>query len=300
MPKIRLAISIEDMGDKIDRDYRSSTVGSRGEELKYLEGLELNPKYSQHLRDMVQFHSLKKFMDINDPRFDYTDEQKSGLDPTFSSADLVCAQCLQTSAPMPKGEFSEDAMKISNMYMQIFGDPPGRCVSDVVHSRATYLDGLRDLYQMANLTGDKLIVALHFQKYYGPVASEPFEDALLVHRLDPGFEKRLRQENWALPSQPDKPMAILMVIQAFRGPPVVFKLSDFARFDPIQRKYRMEFPEEFTKFLMRCAVVIMYDRPVAVELLADTYGTEHTAPEFKGHLHPLKILDVARLNSTSV
>ncbi|MCP4495127.1 MAG: hypothetical protein GY820_48670, partial [Gammaproteobacteria bacterium] len=146
----------------------------------------------------------------------------------------------------------------------------------------------------------KSIVALHFQKYYGPVASEPFEDALLLHRLDPGFEKRLRQEDWALPSQLDKPMAILMVIQAFRGPPVVFKMSDFARFDPIQRKYRMEFPEEIKKFLMRCAVVIMFDRPIAVELLADTYGTEHTAPEFKGHLHPLKILDVARLNSTSV
>ncbi|MCP4494797.1 MAG: hypothetical protein GY820_46965, partial [Gammaproteobacteria bacterium] len=127
-PNIRLAISIEDMGDKIDRDYRSSVVGPRGEELKHLEGESLvNPKYSQHLRDMVQFHSLKKFMDINDQRFDYTDEQKSGLDPTFSSADLICAQCLQTSAPMPKGEFSEDAMKISNMYMQIFGDPPGRC-----------------------------------------------------------------------------------------------------------------------------------------------------------------------------
>ncbi|MCP4491049.1 MAG: hypothetical protein GY820_27600, partial [Gammaproteobacteria bacterium] len=93
---------------------------------------------------------------------------------------------------------------------------------------------------------------------------------------------------------------ILMVIHALRGPPVIFKLSDFARFDPIARKYRMEFPEEIKKFLMRCAVVIMFDRPIAVELLADTYGTEHTAPEFKGHLHPLKILDVARLNSTSV
>ncbi|MCP4475857.1 MAG: hypothetical protein GY821_15090, partial [Gammaproteobacteria bacterium] len=239
MPMIRLAISIEDMGEKIDRDYRSAVVGSRGEELKHLEGESLvNPKYSQHLRDMVQFHSLKKFMDINDSRFDYTDEQKSGLDPTFSSADLICAQCLQTSAPMPKGEFSEDAMKISNMYMQIFGDPPGRCVSDMVHSRATYLDGLRDLYQMAKLTGDKLIVALHFQEYFGPVASEPFEDARLKHQLDSDFETRLRQENWALPSQLDKPMAVLMVIQAFRGPPVVFKMSDFARFDPVQRKYR--------------------------------------------------------------
>ncbi|MCP4493794.1 MAG: hypothetical protein GY820_41810, partial [Gammaproteobacteria bacterium] len=173
-------------------------------------------------------------------------------------------------------------MKISNMYMQLFGDPPGRCMSDMVHSRATYLDGLRDLYQMATLTGDKSIVALHFQKYHGPVASERFEDALLVHRLDPAFENRLRQENWALPSQVDKPMAVLMVIQAFRGPPVIFKLSDFAWFDSVSQKYRMEFPEEITKFLMRCTVVIMFDRQVAVELLADTYGSEHTAVRRKG------------------
>ncbi|MCP4486747.1 MAG: hypothetical protein GY820_05420, partial [Gammaproteobacteria bacterium] len=95
-------------------------------------------------------------------------------------------------------------------------------------------------------------------------------------------------------------MAVLVVIQAFRGFPVIFKLSDFARFDPVAQKYRMVLPEDIKKFLMMCAVVIMYDRQAAVELLADTYGTDDTSPEFKGHLHPLKILDVAQLNSTSI
>ncbi len=57
---IRLSISIEHMGEKIDRDYRSTVVGGRGEELQRLEGESLvNPKYSQQLRDMAQFHALK-------------------------------------------------------------------------------------------------------------------------------------------------------------------------------------------------------------------------------------------------
>ncbi|MCP4473596.1 MAG: hypothetical protein GY821_03325, partial [Gammaproteobacteria bacterium] len=297
---IRVAASIEHIAEFVDSSYRTPNVGLRGEELPCIVGTKKpNLQYYQHLRDMCQFHAVKKFVHFTGERFPYTDEQKEGTDPVFSCRDLACTSCVQTTLELPKGEFAEDAMRITNMYTIYFAHPPGKMVTDYMHTRSTYLDGVRDLDDMTKLPQDKIIVALHFEQYFGPVGGEPFEEAPLQHALDPAFEERLRGENWALPANLDKPMAVVMVIQAYRGPPVLFKLSDFARVDPATSKYRLKFPTGVYEFLLKCDVVIVYDQAAMYNLLVDTYGKGDFFPGAVCPLDGVKILDLARLNSVS-
>ncbi|MCP4490373.1 MAG: hypothetical protein GY820_24095, partial [Gammaproteobacteria bacterium] len=258
---IRIAASIEHMADLVNKCYRTPIVGERGEELPCIKGSKMpNLQYYQQLRDMAQFHAVKKFADMNPNIFPYTEEQISGSDPVFSSKDLVCTPCVQTHRQFPTGEFVEDAMKVSNMYTITFAHPPGKMVTDFIHTRSTYLDGVRDLEDMFKLAQDNRIVSLHFEAYHGPVGSEIYEDARLLHTLEPKLEERLRGENWAIPANLEKPMAIIMVIQAFRGSPVRFELSDFARVDPATSKYRMMFPPGVYGFLLNCDVVLLYNQ----------------------------------------
>ncbi|MCP4495039.1 MAG: hypothetical protein GY820_48230, partial [Gammaproteobacteria bacterium] len=190
-------------------------------------------------------------------------------------------------------------MKVSNMYTLTFAHPPGKMVTDYMHNRSKYLDGVRDLEDMFKLAQDNRIVSLHFEAYHGPVGSEIYEDARLLHALEPKLEERLRGENWAIPANLEKPMAVVMVIQAFRGPPVLFKLSDFARADPETGKYRMMFPPGVYGFLLNCDVVLLYNQTAVYNLLVDTYGKQDFFPGCIGPLDKVKILDLAKLNSIS-
>ncbi|MCP4490544.1 MAG: hypothetical protein GY820_24990, partial [Gammaproteobacteria bacterium] len=108
---IRIAASIEHVADFVDSSYRTPNVGERGEELKSNKNSKIpNLQFYQHLRDMVQFHAVKKFIEINNELFPYSEEQISGSDPVFSCKDLVCTSCVQTHRQFPTGEFAEDAM----------------------------------------------------------------------------------------------------------------------------------------------------------------------------------------------
>ncbi|MCP4491129.1 MAG: hypothetical protein GY820_28005, partial [Gammaproteobacteria bacterium] len=165
-----------------------------------------------------------------------------------------------------------------------------------IYDRRTLADGLRDLKDQAQFNKGQLMVSLAVITYHGPVGDEPYHGYELQTPLYSPVEIRLRTLNWTLPQDESQPWAILLVVQPYRGIPLIFKLSDFGITHSIPHKFtkfQMAFPKELNYALRHCTMILVDNKAEMANALTAAYGKDF--PCFEGW----RVVEVPFLNTYS-
>ncbi|MCP4476198.1 MAG: hypothetical protein GY821_16895, partial [Gammaproteobacteria bacterium] len=153
--------------------------------------------------------------------------------------------------------------------------------------------GLRDQAQFNN---GQLMVSVAIITYQGPVGAVIYHGYELQTPLYSPMEIRLRTLNWALPHDESLPWAILLVVQPYRGIPLIFKLSDFGITHDLPNKYthfQMAFPKELNYALKQCTMILVDNKAEMAGALKAAYGRDF--PCFEGW----RVVEVPFLNTNS-
>ncbi|MCP4491201.1 MAG: hypothetical protein GY820_28385, partial [Gammaproteobacteria bacterium] len=233
---------------------------------------------------------------VSEPRGNEAEGQREKTSPVMASMHLVAVASTKGTVPFPTSPFAEDAQKLMNAYFLLFASSPGKLILSTIYDRRTLADGLRDLKDQAQFNNGQLMVSLAIITYHGPVGAEPYHGYELQTPLYSPMEIRLRTLNWALPHDESQPWAILLVVQPYRGIPLIFKLSDFGITHTIPHKYtkfQMAFPKELNYALKQCTMILVDNKDEMANALKAAYGRDF--PCFEGW----RVVEVPFLNTNS-
>ncbi|MCP4459318.1 MAG: hypothetical protein GY816_15055 [Cytophagales bacterium] len=222
--------------------------------------------------------------------------QKENTSPVMSSMDLVTVASTKGTVPFPTSPFAEDAQKLMNAYFLLFASSPGKLILSTIYDRRTLADGLRDLKDQAQFNNGQLMVSLAIITYQGPVGNESYYGYELQTPLHSEAELRLRTLNWAIPHDDSHPWAILLIVQPYRGIPLIFKLSDFGITHNVPNKFthfQMTFPKELNSVLRQCTMILVDNKDEMARALTAAYGRDF--PCFEGW----RVVELPFLNNTS-
>ncbi|MCP4494842.1 MAG: hypothetical protein GY820_47210, partial [Gammaproteobacteria bacterium] len=226
----RLIASIDRIVDSYLPNYRVS-ANDAGAEVPMTQDLTRNRQFGFHLDDRFAYMVLsKKFpaeIPIDHPDFNYTQDQKHFTGEKMTGKDLAMVYMHRREGSYPISGKADDAQRISNLFLLMWGTIPGRLEATEIYHAGNYLEGINELESMIIRNGGHSFVTLSYSKYLGPVGIEQYNTDQFERLLTPQLVQRLRDNNWARPAKITEPWCDYLIIQPLEGYPVVFHLADF-------------------------------------------------------------------------
>ncbi|MCP4491657.1 MAG: hypothetical protein GY820_30780, partial [Gammaproteobacteria bacterium] len=173
----RLVASIDRIVDNYLPNYRVSP-NDAGAEVPMKQDQALNRQFGLHLDDRFGYMVLsKKFpteIPIDHPDFNYTEEQKHFTGEKMTGRDLAMVYMHRREGSYPVSCKADDAQKISNLFLRMWGTIPGRLEATEIYHTGNYLEGINELETMIIRNGGHSFVTLSYSKYLGPVGIEQY------------------------------------------------------------------------------------------------------------------------------
>ncbi len=135
-----------------------------GAECPQLSNGDTNRQFKYQIDDRLLYMILSTtFPDeipIEHPDFPYTPKQKYFTGTEMTGKDLVMCAMNRRAGTYPRSSTVEDAQRISNLFLLMWGTIPGRLEATEIYHSGNYLEGVHELESMIALNGGNSFVTM--------------------------------------------------------------------------------------------------------------------------------------------